>query len=554
MPEKKEESVFCTNKKGSFFGLKKNVESQYEGLFFFLEDDWEPYKTISDFKPEGKARCFFRGDVFVIETKKPFFLEVDFRRVHDFDDAGRIYDVSHEGTDLVVNYKKYSGHDLKELKEERKLVLKGVKRYEQLHEWSARHYPYDSKRNTKSDFYVYEIGRIVPLKGIVEAVFEERNGEESERLVSQDTDFERALVALDNLHMDIAGMKGIFAGLPWFYQYWSRDELISVIGLIEAGKYFEAKEILLRYHDMIMEDGILPNRYPSSGLGSADATGWLYKRSQDLIERIEKEGETGLITMQELLLMHKKASITIMRAKERMNNGLIPNSALETWMDTHEGNHEDVREGYRVEIQALYLATYKFLNFINKLVDRERPELKREEEEFRENVKKKLFRKHLVDGLDKDMKPDLTVRPNVFLAYYAYPELLSEGEWKTTFDKTLRACWLQWGGLSSISKKHALFRARHTGMTNESYHRGDSWYFINNIAAISMHRLDRIKYSSKIKKIVKASTKEMNKMGLIGQCAEISSAEEQTSEGCLAQAWSAATLAELLSETEQKMF
>ncbi len=551
MPKRKEGSDFCTNKRGSFFALKKKPESQYEGLFFFLEDEWEIYKTISNIAVEGKARYGFKGDVFVIETKKPFFLEVDFRRVHDFDEAGRIYEISHQGSDLFVHYKKYSDYNLRELVEEKRLVLKGVKSYEPARNWGARHYPYDSRRNTKSDFYVYEIGRIIPLKGIVESVFEERDDKKDEKRVSQGNDYEKALNALDNLYMDINGMRGIFAGLPWFYQYWSRDELISVIGLIEAGKFEEAKKILLRYHSMIGEDGILPNRYPASGLGSADATGWLYKRTQDLLERLEKENKTSIITMKELLLMHEKASITIRRAKERMVNGLIPNAALETWMDTHEGYFKDTREGYRVEIQTLYLATYKFLKYVNKLVDRENPELEKEEKKSEEAVKAKFFKGILLDGLDKDMNPDPTVRPNVFLAYYIYPELLSEEEWKKTFDKTLRGCWLKWGGLSSISKKSLLFQARHTGMTNESYHRGDSWYFVNNIAATCMYRLDKEKYASKIKKIRAASIREMNNTGFLGQCAELSSAEEQTSEGCLAQAWSAATLIELLKETKE---
>ena len=88
------------------------------------------------------------------------------------------------------------------------------------------------------------------------------------------------------------------------------------------------------------------------------------------------------------------------------------------------------------------------------------------------------------------------------------------------------------------------FRAKHTG--DDSYHNGDSWYFVNNIAAMVLARLDRGRYKKYIDKILKASTDEILWNGVIGHAAEISSACEQRSEGCLMQAWSAATYIELV--------
>jgi glycogen debranching enzyme len=91
-----------------------------------------------------------------------------------------------------------------------------------------------------------------------------------------------------------------------------------------------------------------------------------------------------------------------------------------------------------------------------------------------------------------------------------------------------------------------LFQNSHTGINNKSYHRGDSWYFVNNIAAMSLAKLDYNKYKDQIEKIKNASVNEMLYSGFLGQCAELSSAEKQDSSGCLAQAWSASTLSELL--------
>ena len=99
--------------------------------------------------------------------------------------------------------------------------------------------------------------------------------------------------------------------------------------------------------------------------------------------------------------------------------------------------------------------------------------------------------------------------------------------------------------LSSIDKKDKLFKPEYTGHNNLSYHRGDSWYWINNLAAICMADLDRKKYHHFIDSIFHASQNEMLFSGCIGHSAELSSASKQKSEGCVAQAWSAATFVEL---------
>ncbi|PIN80677.1 hypothetical protein COV13_03195, partial [Candidatus Woesearchaeota archaeon CG10_big_fil_rev_8_21_14_0_10_32_9] len=46
--QKKEEEVhfFLTNNSGSYVSLGNNSFSQYNGVFFFLKNEWEIYKTI----------------------------------------------------------------------------------------------------------------------------------------------------------------------------------------------------------------------------------------------------------------------------------------------------------------------------------------------------------------------------------------------------------------------------------------------------------------------------------------------------------------------------
>ena len=166
------------------------------------------------------------------------------------------------------------------------------------------------------------------------------------------------------------------------------------------------------------------------------------------------------------------------------------------------------------------------------------------EDNLKKEVRDKFWNKKcLADGLD-----DFTIRPNVFIAYYMYPELLTNKEWITCFDNALKSLWNDWGGVSTIDKNNPLFRPEHTGEINESYHNGDSWFWINNLAAITLYRLDKKRYKKYIYKILEASTKEILWHGAIGHHAELSSSCGLRSEGCLAQAWSAAMYIELINE------
>ena len=121
-------------------------------------------------------------------------------------------------------------------------------------------------------------------------------------------------------------------------------------------------------------------------------------------------------------------------------------------------------------------------------------------------------------------------------------------EWVKCFDHILERTWLEWGGLSSIDREHPLFTEWDDGETNRAYHRGTSWFWINNMAAICLSRVAKFRYRKYIDIITNASIQETLWEGIVGHHAEISSAKELQSSGCLSQAWSNAMLYELLNE------
>jgi glycogen debranching enzyme len=124
-------------------------------------------------------------------------------------------------------------------------------------------------------------------------------------------------------------------------------------------------------------------------------------------------------------------------------------------------------------------------------------------------------------------------------------------EWETCFDNTLKELWCEWGGLTTISKKDFLFHENHTGEKPGSYHNGDSWFWINNLAGIVLTDLNKEKYHSYIKKILEASTKEILFSGAAGYHAELSSASSLKSQGAICQSFSAGMYIEFIEKIRE---
>ena len=226
--------------------------------------------------------------------------------------------------------------------------------------------------------------------------------------------------------------------------------------------------------------------------------------------------------------------------KNYAENLLIKNDINETWMDT---NYEDKgRKGIKIEIQALWLAMLKLINYLDEELLKQQPEYKELEQQTKSKVKELFYDTNIL----KDGKDDPTVRPNIFLAYYVYPKLLDNEEWEKVFDISLTKLWLDWGGLTTIPKDSPLFCDNYSGEDTKSYHRGDSWFFVNNMAALSLLKVNKEKFKEHIEKIINASTTDMLYNGVIGRPSELSSASELKGEASIFQLWSAATYIELL--------
>jgi glycogen debranching enzyme len=303
---------------------------------------------------------------------------------------------------------------------------------------------------------------------------------------------------------------GIYAGLPWFFQFWSRDELISLGSLDTRAEQSEAKreDEQSSSPKKIQKIILLKHFNNLDKIYNLDSLGWLFYRAGKMI------------TDREI----NKLFFKFIDKFEILDANL-------TWMDT-------LSRPKGIELYALKLASYK-------LAYQHSGNIK-----FLEKEKKllKYTRDNFWNGkVLADMPNNFIIRPNIFLAAYIYLELLSKKEWIICFENFLSRLWLDWGGIATVDKTSDLFIRQSTGEDPKSYHNGDSWFWINNLAALVLSRLDKKRFKKYIKKILETSTNEILWNGTIGHHAEISSANKFISEGCWAQSWSNALYLELIN-------
>ncbi len=264
---------------------------------------------------------------------------------------------------------------------------------------------------------------------------------------------------------------------------------------------------------------------------STDALGWLVNRIWKIFNTCEIS--KGFSPCRDISITEKLEKAVSDLVQKRTVDDLVISYKNETWMDSLE------RDGARIEIQACCLEIY---NFLYGFTENDQYKI------LRDDLKNKVREKFYDGEILFDSPEDKTVRPNIFLAAYLYPELLNKDEWEKCFDEILPKLYLEWGGISSVDKASDKFIEQDTGEDSASYHNGNSWYWVNNLTALVLYRLNARKYSDYINAIMEASTNEILYGGICGHHSEVSSAEKQTSSGCGAQLWSSAMYLEVFDE------
>ncbi len=332
-----------------------------------------------------------------------------------------------------------------------------------------------------------------------------------------------ALKNLSVLSKDRKTLIGLYAGLPWFYQFWLRDEAMALKALTFLDKKLAKELSLIR-----LQSFLRMNSLNFEGTQSLDGLLLYLKKIFD----IYVENPSFFNVRESKLFLSVFIHISKL-LKESEINGLLFCDGKKTWMDSIK------RSDFALEIQFLYAAFLSnlfkltknttILNSLNKLI-------------------RVIRNKYYENGILKDGVDDLTIRPNVFLAYYYYSRVFRKSEWEKIFDITLEKIYLEWGGISTIDKNSPHFTSFYTGENPRSYHQGDSWFYLNNIAAWCLLDVNFQKYSNKIKSIIQSSSEDILKKLIPGYSSELSSAGAFAPAGSFCQLWSSATFIELIKK------
>lgn len=287
--------------------------------------------------------------------------------------------------------------------------------------------------------------------------------------------------------------EGIYAGLPWFNEYWGRDEFISLPGaVLVTGQFEPARRILLSFANYQQLDpasryyGRVPNIVNPSNIDyhTTDGTPRFVVGLRDYVRY---SGDTSLIRQ---LYPSVQASIEGALRYWTDEKGYLLHEDNETWMDARDQNLVAFTpRGTRAnDIQALWVeqlqAGATFAGFMHDAATQAKWQ------QLAAQVKAHFARDfgpdpqhpYLADRLDKQNRPDFTLRPNQLYAL----DLVDDANLRR---RVTRQCWQElvypWG-VASLNRQDPAFHPYHLAPElyhkDAAYHRGAVWLWNNGIA------------------------------------------------------------------------
>ncbi len=331
------------------------------------------------------------------------------------------------------------------------------------------------------------------------------------RIIIDDPDIANALewaqISLDALITEQRG-KGIWAGLPWFNNYWARDTFISFAGaLLVTGQFKEAKAILSNFAAFQLNNekdswhGRIPNRITNNEViyNTADGTWWFIR---ELWEYILYSGDEDYA--KEIFPVLKKAVQGALKHRVDAFYFLTHEDA-DTWMDARGPDGAWSPRGNRaVEIQALWYTALQIGSRIAKMAGNSETAVKWLEisQQLRGNFNRLFYRKTkgwLYDHLNRDGSRDKKIRPNQIFAVSvpALPgiEPLIESEPSASVSSTVLTRLTYPYGVASLWQMDEDFHPWHHYepyyVQDEAYHNGTVWTWLAGPVISSLLRFNR---------------------------------------------------------------
>ena len=356
-------------------------------------------------------------------------------------------------------------------------------------------------------------------------------------------------ITMDELITEQQG-NGIYAGLPWFNEYWGRDMFISMPGAcLVTGQFEVAKQILkdfAKFQDTDPESityGRIPNRANLEGIlyNTTDGTPRFVIQA---LELAEYSGDTEFLSE---LYPAIKMSIDASIKNYTDEKGYLTHADADTWMDVKRNGIPGSPRGNRAnDIQALW---YKQLVAGSKIAAMLDDTGSAEEWSGLAQVLASHFEKDfcdkegslIYDHLNADGSADLQFRPNQLYCY----DLISDNTFK---QRITRRVWEElvypWG-VASLAQWDNQFHPQHENWNyyhkDDAYHNGTIWLWNNGEA---MQRMIEYGQKEAAWKLFKNMNRQALHEGAVGSLSENADAHPRAGQnwvnrsGTFLQAWS----------------
>jgi hypothetical protein len=344
--------------------------------------------------------------------------------------------------------------------------------------------------------------------------------------------------------------EGIYAGLPWFNEYWGRDEFIALPGaVLVTGQFATARRMLVSFAQFQQTDpaskyyGRVPNIINPSLIdyGTTDGTPRFVIALRAYVQY------SGDLDLGRQLYPAVQASIEGARQNWVDEHGYLRHADNETWMDARDANHVAYTpRGTRAnDIQALWHQQLQAGAYFAAHVGDHASQASWTQ--LAEQVQQRFGQDYcqpthdyLADRLDAQGYPDFTLRPNQLFAF----DLVADPAFvRRALRTTWQALVYPWG-VATLAQADPQFHAYHRAPEypkDAAYHRGTVWPWLNGIAMQRMLEASQVETAYQL--FANANRQALT-LGVVGGLSENLDAHPHPGEawprltGAYLQAWS----------------
>ncbi len=330
-------------------------------------------------------------------------------------------------------------------------------------------------------------------------------------------------------------LKTVIAGYPWFLD-WGRDTFIFMRGMIAAGLIDDSLAILKAFASF-EQRGTLPNIIYGETAGNRDTTDaqlWFIRCVQEIESLVPSSKDVDRLKKTCRSIVENYIAGTPNGIKVDSESALVYSPSHFTWMDTNYPACTP-REGYPVEIQALWISALRYLGY-DEMAQR-----------AVESVKKYFKRPNggyydclgASAGVGADSAiPEDTIRPNELF-------LITLGilEDSSILDETQEL--LIPGGIRSLNAGNPMYRGVYEGdedtMRKPAYHNGTVWGWPFALYAEAIYKM-RLGTAETSLQLLSGAVDNLNSGCLAHMSENADGDSPHAQKGCTAQAWSISEL------------